>query len=102
MGVSAIQEQRDSMLLRILCLPQPCLTATSPYSNSKYNQEHYEGRCKDTRVLPLRETTNLRQWKILVVDTASRKIIDNVVREDDILNENIASMLHEYQYWINH
>ncbi|KAF4619072.1 hypothetical protein G7Y89_g14775 [Cudoniella acicularis] len=29
-------------------------------------------------------------WKVLVIDEASRKLIDNVVKEDDILNENIA------------
>ena len=33
-----------------------------------------------------------RQWKVLVLDAASRKVIDNVVREDDILNENVTSM----------
>lgn len=33
------------------------------------------------------------QWKCLVVDENSKKIIDNVVKEDDILNNNIASML---------
>lgn len=31
------------------------------------------------------------QWKVLVIDETSKKIIDNVVKEDDILNENIAS-----------
>jgi hypothetical protein len=30
-------------------------------------------------------------WKVLVVDEESRKLIDNVVREDDILNQNITS-----------
>lgn len=28
---------------------------------------------------------------MLVLDEGSKKIIDNVVKEDDILNENIAS-----------
>jgi syntaxin-binding protein 1 len=28
---------------------------------------------------------------VLVLDEGSKKIIDNVVKEDDILNENIAS-----------
>jgi hypothetical protein len=28
---------------------------------------------------------------VLVIDESSKKIIDNVVKEDDILNENIAS-----------
>ncbi|KAH8808767.1 Sec1 family protein [Xylogone sp. PMI_703] len=31
-------------------------------------------------------------WKILVVDDESKKLIDNVVKEDDILNENIANI----------
>jgi syntaxin-binding protein 1 len=31
------------------------------------------------------------QWKVLVIDETSKKIIDNVVKEDDILNHNIAS-----------
>lgn len=29
---------------------------------------------------------------MLVIDEGAKKIIDNVVKEDDILNENIASM----------
>jgi syntaxin-binding protein 1 len=28
---------------------------------------------------------------VLVIDEGAKKIIDNVVKEDDILNENIAS-----------
>ncbi|KAH9887173.1 Sec1-like protein [Xylariomycetidae sp. FL2044] len=31
-------------------------------------------------------------WKILVIDETSKKIIDNVVKEDDILNHNIANI----------
>ncbi|KAK0377201.1 Sec1 family protein, partial [Colletotrichum limetticola] len=31
-------------------------------------------------------------WKVLVVDDDSHKIIDNVVKEDDILNNNIANI----------
>lgn len=38
------------------------------------------------------------QWKCLVVDENSKKIIDNVVKEDDILNNNIASMLPQPTY----
>ncbi|KAL5890002.1 syntaxin binding protein 1 [Pyricularia oryzae] len=30
-------------------------------------------------------------WKVLVIDEQSKKIIDNVVKEDDILDKNIAS-----------
>lgn len=35
------------------------------------------------------------QWKVLITDENSKKIIDNVVKEDDILNQNIASMASE-------
>lgn len=31
------------------------------------------------------------QWKVLVLDEESRKLIDNAVKEDDILNENVTS-----------
>jgi hypothetical protein len=31
---------------------------------------------------------------VLVIDEGSKKILDNVVKEDDILNENIASTWH--------
>ncbi|CAK7224409.1 hypothetical protein SBRCBS47491_005541 [Sporothrix bragantina] len=31
-------------------------------------------------------------WKVLVLDETSKKIIDNVVKEDDILNKNIANI----------
>ncbi|KAI1815163.1 Sec1 family protein [Poronia punctata] len=31
-------------------------------------------------------------WKVLVVDQTSKKIIDNVAKEDDILNHNIANI----------
>ncbi|KAK2848500.1 hypothetical protein FQN49_005664 [Arthroderma sp. PD_2] len=33
-----------------------------------------------------------REWKVLVVDEASRKLIDNAVKEDDILNENVTNI----------
>ena len=32
------------------------------------------------------------EWKVLVVDDASRRLMDNVVREDDILKENITNI----------
>ncbi|TKA69182.1 hypothetical protein B0A49_04120, partial [Cryomyces minteri] len=32
------------------------------------------------------------EWKVLVVDEASRKLIDNVVKEDEILNEHITNI----------
>ncbi|KAI1326292.1 Sec1-like protein [Xylariaceae sp. FL0255] len=33
-----------------------------------------------------------REWKILVVDETSKKVIDNVAKEDDILSHNIANI----------
>lgn len=33
------------------------------------------------------------QWKVLVTDETSKKLIDNVVKEDDILHENVTSEL---------
>ncbi|KAF2143577.1 uncharacterized protein K452DRAFT_224633 [Aplosporella prunicola CBS 121167] len=32
------------------------------------------------------------EWKVLVLDELSRKLIDNVVNEDDILNENVTNI----------
>ncbi|KAL3493255.1 Sec1-like protein [Aspergillus germanicus] len=32
------------------------------------------------------------EWKVLVVDEASRKLIDNAVKEDDILNLNVTNI----------
>jgi syntaxin-binding protein 1 len=31
------------------------------------------------------------QWKALVVDEQTKKLLDNILKEDDILNENITS-----------
>ncbi|KAE8376896.1 Sec1-like protein [Aspergillus bertholletiae] len=43
---------------------------------------------------PLRQGTNGGdlQWKVLVVDETSRKLIDNAVSEDDILNLNVTNV----------
>jgi syntaxin-binding protein 1 len=40
----------------------------------------------------LTSLTTRAQWKILIVDEDSQKLINNVVKEDDILNLNITSM----------
>ncbi|KAH7312435.1 Sec1 family superfamily [Stachybotrys elegans] len=42
----------------------------------------------------LNEIKNITRgdWKCLIVDEKSKKIIDNVVKEDDILNNNIATI----------
>jgi len=34
-----------------------------------------------------------RQWKVLVTDETSSKVLENVVEVDDILSEDIKSML---------
>ncbi|KAF3897266.1 Sec1 family superfamily [Trichophyton interdigitale] len=33
-----------------------------------------------------------REWKVLVVDEGSKRLIDNAVKEDDILNENVTNI----------
>lgn len=33
------------------------------------------------------------QWKILVIDKATKKLVDCVVKEDDILEEHVTSGL---------
>lgn len=42
----------------------------------------------------LQEIRDITQgdWKCLIVDETSKKIVDNVVKEDDILNSNIATI----------
>ncbi|KAI9836567.1 MAG: hypothetical protein M1819_001199 [Sarea resinae] len=32
------------------------------------------------------------EWKVLVIDETSKKLIDNVLKEDDILNENVTNI----------
>ncbi|EDN03095.1 conserved hypothetical protein [Histoplasma mississippiense (nom. inval.)] len=34
--------------------------------------------------------TGGRDWKVLVLDEGSKKLIDNAVKEDDILKENVT------------
>ncbi|KAF2121458.1 Sec1-like protein [Lophiotrema nucula] len=43
-------------------------------------------------ILSTIRTTTRGDWKVLVVDEKSRKLIDNVVKEDDILNEQITNI----------
>ncbi|KZF23244.1 Sec1 family protein [Xylona heveae TC161] len=43
------------------------------------------------------------EWKVLVLDEGSRRLIDNVVKEDDILNENITNIEQiELKRHVNH
>ncbi|KAI2466815.1 Sec1-like protein [Annulohypoxylon bovei var. microspora] len=46
---------------------------------------------RDTLISTIKSIT-AGDWKILVVDNDSKKLIDNVVKEDDILNHNIANI----------
>ncbi|PHH74303.1 hypothetical protein CDD83_4591 [Cordyceps sp. RAO-2017] len=49
---------------------------------------------QEQRDVILQEIKNITQddWKCLIVDGTSKKIIDNAVKEDDILNINIATI----------
>jgi hypothetical protein len=38
---------------------------------------------------------------VLVLDNASRRLIDNVIEEDAILNENVTSTLAPLEYTIS-
>jgi hypothetical protein len=56
-----------------------------------YQANHPRRRTK-TFLCAQTSLTNSLQWKILIVDEESQKLINNVVKEDDILNLNITSM----------
>ncbi|RDA85676.1 hypothetical protein CP532_4634 [Ophiocordyceps camponoti-leonardi (nom. inval.)] len=49
---------------------------------------------QEQNLVILQEIANITQgdWKCLIVDNTSKRIIDNVVKEDDILNNNIATI----------
>lgn len=39
--------------------------------------------------------SNRSQWKVLILDGGSKKLVDGTVREDDILKENVTSISSE-------
>ncbi|KAI1749914.1 Sec1 family protein [Xylaria castorea] len=43
-------------------------------------------------IIQIIKTITSGDWKVLVVDATSKKIIDNAAKEDDILNHNIANI----------
>ncbi|KAF2708912.1 Sec1-like protein [Pleomassaria siparia CBS 279.74] len=43
-------------------------------------------------ILSTIKSTTRGDWKVLIVDEDSRKLIDNVVKEDDVLNANITNI----------
>ncbi|KAH0556222.1 hypothetical protein GP486_005851 [Trichoglossum hirsutum] len=45
-----------------------------------------------TVILDAIRNTARGEWKVLVIDEAAKKLIDNVIKEDDILNENITNI----------
>ncbi|KYK59068.1 hypothetical protein DCS_00195 [Drechmeria coniospora] len=77
MGLSVIQEQHDVILQEIKNITQGDVRTDPPGSASPDDQMANEGS---------------RQWKCLVIDETSQKILDNAVKEDDILNNNIATI----------
>ena len=38
------------------------------------------------------------QWKVLILDEGSKKLVDTVVKEDDILQENVTSVLMPFWF----
>ena len=84
--VSAIQEQRESMR----SISSFGDKADDYNSNLGYHQGHHSRRCMSANPYIVELLTS-SQWKVLVIDENAKKLIDNVVKEDDILNENIAS-----------
>src|SRR5271154_5490306 len=40
----------------------------------------------------IRETAGHDEWKVLVLDENSKRLVDNVAKEDDILNENVTNI----------
>jgi hypothetical protein len=65
--------------------------ADSPASNPQHHPLHHPRRRTQPRPPHMRAANPSTQWKILIVDEDSKKLIDNVVKEDDILNLNITS-----------
>ncbi|MCJ1454316.1 vacuolar sorting protein VPS33/slp1 [Mycoblastus sanguinarius] len=43
-------------------------------------------------ILETIRSTAQGEWKVMVLDAGSKRIVDGVVREDDILKENVTSM----------
>ncbi|KAI9675210.1 MAG: vacuolar sorting protein VPS33/slp1 [Trizodia sp. TS-e1964] len=46
---------------------------------------------RDILIKALKRTTQ-GEWKVVILDETSRKLVYNVVKEDDILNENVANI----------
>lgn len=84
-----IDMQRDRMLNVPARVTWQELT---PCSHPQHHSHHRSRRCTPPSTLRM-PLANTQQWKILIVDQDSKKLIDNVVKEDDILDLNITSTL---------
>jgi len=96
MGVSLIDAQRDRRLNRdTFSMPSSIADRDLSHSEcpSEYNSwrsTHVHVRCLWLFLLLIDLAKSSQQWKVLVLDESSRKLLDNVIKEDDILNENIT------------
>lgn len=63
-------------------------------SYSRYCAVNRERRSKPSESgFHIEETYTPRsQWKVMVLDAGSRRLVDGAVKEDDILKENITSI----------
>lgn len=87
---SLINIQRDSMLFKPPILIRQLIKYVSIVILGAIR--HAAGN--DVRLVALRclaPSLPLVQWKVLVVDEKSKKLLDNTVKEDDILNHNVTS-----------
>lgn len=65
-------------------------------SCARRNTQCHPGRCMRPPCCLANITHNAEQWKVLVADEQSKKLLDNVLKEDDILNENITSVYLQF------
>lgn len=93
MGVSVIDVQRHSNL----CLSQMVVDVVLIYFSLQswwiLSRAPHQEKC----VLDIQAwiggmlTSSTQQWKVFVLDEGSKRLIDNVVTMDEILNENVTS-----------
>lgn len=67
-----------------------CLDTKYSQSSCQPSARLLEATCAHPLRPSYRSLTYSLQWKVLVVDPDSRRLIDNVLEEDAILNENIT------------
>lgn len=102
-GPSIIEEHQKrtccAHLQRATRRPPATNTMTSHY---RHPEAAHQGRrmppplppplATDARHDPLTHLSS-SQWKVLILDATTKDLVSNTVKEDDILNQNIASML---------